>query len=495
MKWRKKASRGWHYITEGVWDVELSSLSVRRRFGIGAIRVLHLIWRGFREDECPLHASALTFTSLMSIVPVLALSLALARGLGGDDAAKTWIRARVADWTDTFQHAKEQADRLSHPHAEVAAGMARAVSTNSITYALADDDSVDPAVLAAQINRMVEAGFSKMDNVSFGALGGVGLALLVWMVIAVLGQVESSFNTVWGITVERSLWRKFTDYLSILLILPFLLLVASSLPIADYVTRYLNPASAQVVNHVLGSGLLKHATVFVLTSLAFAALISLMPNTRVKVVPALSGGAITAILFLLWLWVCAWLQVGAARAGRIYGSFATLPILLAWVNVSWQIVFLGAEAAFAIQNCRTYRMEQRSGQASMRARLTLALAVVTETARLMIRDGKPLDVTAYAQGRQVPVRFLLSVVDELVKAGLMAEVKTASGGYVLLRAPESILVRTIVDGILRTGAPPEALGLATAPPDVIRALVRMDEGLEQALQQHTVRDLVGAASP
>lgn len=218
--WRAKLTRVWRFVTEDVWDLELSALSVRRRFGVSALRVVQLVWKDFRRDECPLHASALTFSTLMSIVPVLALSLALARGLGGEEAAKSWIRNSVADWTSGFAVVEADVAGTLPTVTDVSAGLAGADGSAAANAAPRPSDPVDPAALAHQINHMVEAGFKKMENISFGALGGVGLGLLVWMVIAVLGRVEASFNRVWGVTSERRLYRKFTDYLSVLFVLP-----------------------------------------------------------------------------------------------------------------------------------------------------------------------------------------------------------------------------------------------------------------------------------
>ncbi|MCE9613048.1 MAG: YihY family inner membrane protein [Lentisphaerae bacterium] len=465
-------------MTEDVWDLDLGALSVRRRFGVNFIRVVQLVFRDYRRDECPLHASALTFNSIMSIVPILALSLALARGLGGEDAAKEWVRNRVGDWTHSFAQTEAAVDRHLAQFEGVSPG--------------ADQAAYDAAALARQINSLVETGFEKMGNVNFGALGGVGLAVLIWMVIAVLGQVESSFNGVWGVTVQRPLWRKFTDYISILFILPLLLLAASSLPIADLASRHLDDTSARMVRDVLGSGILKHVMVFTMTSAAFTFLLMFMPNTKVRFVPGASGGVLTAICFLVWMWICAALQVGAVRAGKIYGSFATFPILLAWVNVSWQIILFGAEVAFAIQNCSTYRMEQGASRASVRARLTLALSVVVDAAHGMLQpDGRPFQVGEFVQARRIPMRFLLATLDDLVKAGLMAEVAGVPGRYALLRAPDTVRVKDVFDSILASGVAPGSLGLARVPESVTAVVDQMAKGMNDALANRTVRDVVG----
>lgn len=470
----------WRFVTSEVWDVELTTLSPKYGFGVRAVRVVHLVIRGFREDECPMHASALTFSTLMSIVPVLAISLALARGLGGAEVAKSRIRQTVADWTQTF--------------AVAAATNAPAAGEGSAETGAAGDGDFEPAGLAAKIETLVDDGFKKVENISFGALGGVGLVLLMWMVISVLGRVEASFNRVWGVSVGRSLWRKFTDYVSILMVLPILVVAASSAQAADFATRFLDEATAASVKDFLGSGALKNATVVIMTTLCFGFLIMFMPNTRVRVWPGLAGGFVAGLLFIGWMCLCAAIQVGAARYGKIYGGFAVVPIILAWVYVSWEIVLLGAEVAFAVQNCGTYRMEQGAEKASFRARMVLALSLVLEAARNMLGPGTKLDVAEYARRKRVPVRLLNDVVSQLVGLDILAKVSEGSDGYVLLKAPGSLPVHQILDAISRAGVKPEDLGLADVDPAIGRVVDGMHDRLDASLRDATVRDLLEARS-
>jgi membrane protein len=215
-----------------------------------------------------------------------------------------------------------------------------------------------------------------------------------------------------------------------------------------------------------------------------------VPNTRVKTVPGLCGGIITAILFLLWLWACAKMQVGVARAGRIYGSFAIVPIVLLWVHVSWQIVFFGAEVAFAVQNCATYRMEQGAHRASVRSRITLALAIVMEAASHMMGKRGSVDVADFARERRVPVRFLNDVVKELSREGLLGELSDEPGSYVLLRAPEALQVGEVFDCMLKSGVAPEDLGLSQVPQSIGQLVQQASEGLSGSAADKTIRDLL-----
>ncbi|NQT94746.1 MAG: YihY family inner membrane protein [Lentisphaerae bacterium] len=485
---RGALAKAGRFLTGGAWDIEVTSLPKMKSFGVKSVRVVHLVLRGFRDDECPLHASALTFNTLMAIVPLLALSLAVARGLGGAEAAKDKIRHGVYEWTQRFE-TQEQVE----PSALTPPGPAQASVEGE---ELAEDAVVEdpPPDLAAEINGLVETGFEKVENINFAGLNALGVALLFWMAISVLGRVESSFNRVWGVSSGRSLLRRFADYLSVILILPILALAASSLPVVDFATRFLSEPQAETIRTLMGSGTVKNIMVLLMTTLSFAFLIMFMPNTRVKAKAGLAGGFVTALLFLGWMWLCAAIQVGAARAGKIYGSFAVVPILLTWVYMSWQIILFGAETAFAIQNCGTYRMETGARSASPQSRIPLALSIASEAGRAMLGQADPFSIAEYAVRKQVPVRFLNSIVADLVQADMMGELAGHSGQYVLLRSPDTLKVTDIIRTVVRAGVQPGALGLGTADPAIVETLRKTEEGIARSLDEGTVQDLLTEGS-
>ena len=466
---RAGARRIWRFVSEDVWDIELSSLGALRRLGVAAVRVAHLVLKGFFEDGCPIHASALTFNTLLAVVPALILSLAVARGLGDVGQAQERIRTVIGEWSRGFADAP----------AAVAGGAAPALGEQP------------PGQISREIDRMVERVFERFGKINFTALGGVGLVVLFWMVILVLFGVETAFNVVWGVSRGRPLWRRFSDYLTALIVLPVLVFLASSLPAADLAKSLLHGETARSVQSALGHGPLRNLIVLAASTLCFSFLISFMPNTKVKLVPGLAGGLITALLFIGWIKVCTALQGGAVRLGRIYGSFAVIPIALAWVFVSWEIILLGAEVAFAIQNVRTYRMESGARRANLRSRAILALSIVAEAAKA-VSDGRGcgFEVAEYARRKGVPVRFLNEVVDELVRGGLLAEISQQEARYALMRLPSDLTVKDVMDCIMRSGVGPESLGLSSIEPAIVRAIARADSEVTDALGAATIEDLV-----
>lgn len=473
--------RAWRFVTSDVWDMDLAKLPLKRGLLFRAIRVGYLVVRGFQEDECPLQASALTFSTLMALVPVLALSLAMARGLGGAEVAKERIRAGVHEWTASFSTAVATNQPAGAPREGVGSGLTNAVLTDSdASYAL-----------ASEINLRLEDLLQKVDNISFTGLGGIGLVALIVMVLQVLGQVEASFNRVWGVTVPRSVWRKFTDYVSVLLILPILAVAASSVPVADYVARFLDPRVAQVVQAFVDSAPSKSLTVLLMTTLCFGFVIVFIPNTTVRIGPGLCGGVVTAVLFIVWLKLCAALQIGAANYGKIYGSFAIVPIVLAWVFVSWEILLFGAEVAFGVQNHATYRLEATARKANVPARVLLAVAVLVEVSRCLLKPGRVFRAQEFASERGIPVRFMNEVMDDLVHWGYLGELSGQSG-YALLKAPDQVTVDSVIRDVLQSGVAPQQLGLGSVDRRVWEGLDQLQRKIEEAAGRTTLRDLAGA---
>jgi len=449
-----------------IWDVEITSLSMTRKILIVFFRIVHLIIKGFRDDECSLHAAALTFNTLMAIVPVLALSLALARVFGGDELARAKLKGLIKEWTDRFdrQVVLETYDKPVRPVTPVKKGESQ--------NAAVKEEYIAKLTIAERIEKLVDAAFEKVTGISFAALGAAGIIILLLTVIQGLSTVENTFNRVWGVVEGRSFWRRITDYLSVVIILPFLFMAASSLPLVEFACKMLSAEQATQFKLFMISPAVKNVLVLIITSFTFTFIIMFMPNVNVKLLPGIIGGFVTGILFLLWLWICASFQIWVAGYGRIYGSFALFPIMLAWVAVSWQIILLGAETAFSVQNYKTYKMEQGARNASLETKFVLAIALLTEVARTMMEGEGPFVLSSYSAKNNVPVRLLNEVVDELVHAGFIAELAGQEGKYVLLLPPDKVRLIDVFKKIIAIGVSVNQLGLA----NIARRMERVYSG-------------------
>jgi membrane protein len=435
------SQRAWRFMSESIWEIELSSLSRLKRLGINFVRIVFLVFKGFQDNECPLHASSLTYNSLMAIVPLLALALAVLRGLGAGDWAEQRIVQSIVTMPDQFQ----------------------AFVVNLFTY---------------------------VKNTNFATLGGIGLVLLLWTVVQVLSCVEMSFNRVWGITLHRRLLRTFSDYLSIIMVVPILMVAATTIN-----ATLSNPTLIQLLQerfgyvHFLYSRLLSFLPLLA-TWTAFFFLYKLMPNTRVLTMPAVVSGIIGGSLWVGWQWFYIELQIGISRYNAIYGTLASVPVFLFWLYISWWIILLGAEIGFALQNYATYKMEQKAHGASTQSRIMLALSIMSHAAQSMMINVPHFEINAYARTHRVPVKLINEVVDALVQADLLADVSDGEGRYVLLKVPDSIRVKDIINVIVRQGVTPRSLGLDMLNPAIRHVMGKMDAGSAEALKDFSIADLL-----
>ncbi len=450
-----------------LWDIEIGELGWLGRQSLGGLRVLNLVARGYRHDDCQLHASALTYYTLMSLVPLVALGLALARVFGGAELAHDRIRTEIA----------RLGAQLAGARPETAAHETAIVGE-----------------FVQQLNRVGDRLFEQIGQISFGTLGGIGLVVLIWMAISMLSQVEHSFNRVWN-APPRSLWRKCSDYLTLIVIVPFLALAASTVPVADLAARHLGGWFTGTLGSVGASLPIRQGSTLLLTTLLFMTVFLFVPNTRVRLGPALIGGVVTAAAFLVWLRICTGLQVGVIKYSKLYGGFAVLPILLAWVYASWQIILFGAELSFACQHAATYGREQGARQAGMRARWQLALGLAAELAAAMRNGGPPVHAISFAQRNRLSVRLLNEVLDDLLQAGLIDESASHPGCFLLRHDPSTLAVATVVRAILDRGAPPETLGLHALNPAIGQLLAQAEGSLTRVLDTPVLALATATAAP
>ena len=429
------------FLTHDVWHAELSSLSGLRQLAVRSIRIGQLVIRGFREDDLFMHASALTFTMLVSLVPLLAIAFSVLKGLGAGEEASARLMAALASM---------------------------------------------PEQLQAFVKQILDI----VNRTNFVALGWIGVIILFVTVVQVLSSMETSFNRVWGVRSGRGLWQQFTNYTSITVVVPVLIMAAFAIS-ASLHTRAVAAHLGQAA--FVYRTLLRLAPLFTVW-LAFFFLFVFMPNTRVDRRSAAVSAFVAALLWILWQKIYVALQVGVARYNAIYGTFASVPIFLMWLYMSWVIILLGSELAFALQNHGTYHMERSAALASARARIALALAVMTEAARALLQGQPAFCAATYAAERKVPVRLVNDVVGILSAGGLLAGLADRPGCHALLRAPESVPIAAIIDLVLRQGSGRDDLGLHQLDPAVERLLGNMDDNLQRAIAPATLRDLVAPAA-
>jgi len=430
----KKISR---FLFHDVWDVEISSMSALRAAVVRFVRVAQLVIRGVQEDELPVHASSLTYASLMSLVPMCGIVLAILNGLGFGEARIN----ELLEWTRE---------------------------------------------MPVEFQGFIEQLTSVASGTNFAALGWIGVIFLIFMAIMVLGSIENSFNRIWGIKRSRNYIRRVANYISILVVVP--ILVGAATTVAATLRSEVMMIKLDSVAFLYRQSL----TLLPLFSawLAFGFLYTMLPNTRVRFSSAFISGLVGALLWLAWQKVYITLQLGVGRYNEIYGVFAMIPIFLAWLYMSWVIVLLGAEVAFAVQNEATFHLERFGEKASIKARAAIGLAVMEAAALALGSDAPSFEIGTFARVRKIPVRLLNEVLAFLVQAGWLAEVGERTGSYVLLKAPDTIPVLALIDKLLNEGITPEHLGLDHLGSSIEAMMVRLDEGLRQSFDGFTLEDMV-----
>ena len=299
----------------------------------------------YLDNNCALHAAGLTYFSMLALVPILCVLLTVAKLCGADDLAKRQVNERVEDWIVQIEHGQD--DKV----ASVIPGLSSQAETRR----------AQAEALAAQARMLRDGLFERIDSFNIGTLGWIGFALLVWTVISSISMVETSFNQIWGVPKPRSLWRRALLYLAIAVVLPIFAAAAMSVPVLNVVkdvivatlgATWLTQWASDWLIRFLDSWALRFLITLVLASFFFALVFDVIPHCRVRLRAALIGGCATALLFGLWMKVCAVAQVGIANSSALYGSFAFLPIVLAWLYMSWQIILFGAALTRTIDNPR-----------------------------------------------------------------------------------------------------------------------------------------------
>jgi membrane protein len=360
------------FIRQDIWRIRRTNLPPGKSFFLTIIRVLILSIRGFDEDRCQLRASAITFYSLISIVPVAAMAFGIAKGFGFEKMLEAQLRIKLAG------------------HKEI-------------------------------LDNVIQFSHSLLESAKGGVLAGAGLIVLFWAVIKVLGQIEDSLNDIWGIKERRSLGRKFSDYLSLMLVCPVLVILSSS------VTVFVTTQVTLILDKITILGAFSPIVFFLLKLLPYCLLWGLftflyifMPNTKVRFTSGLLAGIITGTLFQIIQWGYITFQIGAAKYNAIYGSFAAFPLFLVWLQLSWLIVLYGAELSFAHQNVDTYEFEPDALQASLRLKKLLSLQIAQHVIKNFARGGAPLTARQISQKLEIPLRLVNEILFELVQSRLFS---------------------------------------------------------------------------
>ena len=368
------------------------------RWLVQQYRLLFYTAHGLLEHGTLVRSAALTFYTLMSLVPLLALVFAVVKGFGLADGL-------VENLYELFPQ---------HP------------------------ETVDYVVGFAE---------NALARTQGGVVAAVGLVMLFWAVIRVFGSIESAFNNIWEVKVARSIARQWTDYIAVVMIVPVLWILANT--VGNYIEQQLG-----LYDKWYFTTLSRLASMVVIWTM-FTLLYLIIPNARVRFQSALMAGIVAGTIFLLFQWGYVYVQRWMTSYNAIYGSFAALPLFLIWMQTSWEILLFGGELSFAYQNISRFAEERESLRISYDQRRKVLLAVMILVARNFRDHGGTLPADEIRERLGLPTRIVNDILFQLVQAGQLIAVRSGDGEREVAFAPAHDLASVTVYGILeaveRTG--------------------------------------------
>ncbi len=373
MNLKKSISKIQYFIEREIWIIDLSVFPFFKKVLYKFLQIVIMTFKGFNEDRVQLRASALTYYSLLSIVPIFAMAFGIAKGFGLDEKLTEIITEKLS------------------AHQEI-------------------------------MHQVINFANTMLNNTKGGVIAGIGVVLLLWSVLKVMSHIEESFNAIWGIGKGRSIIRKFTEYIAIMIVGPILLILSSSL------TVYISSKTEMLVNNVQMLHYAKTGVSFFLGFspyfvfwLLLTMVYMVMPNTKVKFLSALVGGVISGTLFVLVQWAYVKFQIGVSQFNAIYGSFAALPLFLIWLRISWLIVLFGAELSFSYQNLEIFKLSNESENISLNFKKKLSVYIVHYVVKEFYKGNAPT-IQEIKNKLSLPFKVVSKISEELIDSGIFSKI-------------------------------------------------------------------------
>ncbi len=389
------------FLGVDIWRTSVKELTPGKSFLIMQLRVLALALRGVREDKVLLRAPALTFYSLLSIVPAVALAFGIAQGFGLEMYLERQMRAALVGREEVYRFLMELTESFLH-------------------------------------------------QIHGGTIAVFGLAFLLYTITMLLSNIEKSFNEIWQVSKGRPWFRKFSDYFAMMFIAPLFFIVAGA------ATVYLNTQIQEISSTILSPLLLSlgRLTPYILIWIVFTLLYIIMPNTNVQFSSALVAGIIAGTIFQLVQWGYIAFQIGVSSYGAMYGSFAAVPLLLIWMQVSWAVVLFGAELSYANHNVENYEFEAETRNISPFNRKVLSLYILQLLVSNFQKGERPLTPKQVSGTLHIPNNLVRNILNELEEVKLVSVIKvnqTKKSAYQPALDINSISIKIVLERLDHKG--------------------------------------------
>ncbi|MCC8087695.1 MAG: YihY/virulence factor BrkB family protein [Rikenellaceae bacterium] len=360
------------FVTDGIWkkgEDEYGSKALR--FIVRQLKILLFTAKSYGKDQLIIRSAALTFYTMMAIVPFAAIIFGIAKGFMFENSISAYLYAKFPNYTGL-------------------------------------------------VSQIIEFANALLERTKGGIIAIIGVLVLMWAVIKVFINIESSFNHIWEIRKSRSFTRKLSDYLSVLLVAPIFWFVTNN---ASNVigTSIDNAVSGTIMASVVD--LLGYLLPWLIISIMLTVVYFVMPNTKVRFRSAVSAAVIAAAALYIFQTVYFYSQTRISNYNAIYGSFAALPLFLIWLNISWQIIMFGAEMSFGYQNIEKYEFERETYKISLDYKRKIMLVVMHRIASNFEKGKRPMDDEQIAKAANLPVRIVRDVLYDLEQANLVVSLE------------------------------------------------------------------------
>ena len=345
------------------------------------VKMLYAICRDLADGQLSLRAMSLVYTTLITIVPLLAISFSVLKGFGVHNEIEPWLLGYLAPLGEKAQE----------------------ITENIIVF---------------------------VDNIKVGVLGALGFCTLIYSVIALMQKIESAFNFIWRISQSRTLVRRFSDYLSVLLFGPFLIFLSAGLTTTARNTPIIEQVSLITGTHFLEflASIVSVIVPYIVMTFGFCFFYIYMPNTRVKFKAAFIGGLFAALMWKVMGWGFTNVIAASTTYVAIYAAFATIIVFMIWLYLSWLVILMGANIAFYVQNPKYIQIARKEIILSNRLRVALGLSIMDELADNQYAEGKGLDAEGLGVRFSMPIIAIQNMLDALEQGGVVVNSGSQRGG-------------------------------------------------------------------
>ena len=356
------------FIKNGVWETDEETVK-EKKWGwlLRPFKIIILTAKGMGRHNITINASALSFYTLTSLVPIAAMVFGLMKGFGLYDSLLEYIHTLIPN----------------------------------------DNGTIDG---------FIQIAINKLNQARGGIVASAGFIFLLWSVIMVFSNVERVFNNIWEIKKQRPFSRKFTDYVAVIFVAPILWIISNSMIV------YIRNRVTDFTGTWIGDFLFTLISIIAIW-LMFTFIYIVLPNTKVKLKGAFIAGVIAGTSFQIFQWAYVWLQGYMTSYNAVYGTLAAIPLFFIWLQTSWQILLFGAELSFAYQNIERFEMERNAENMSHNERRKVLLATMMTIVRHFVEQKKPVDSETISTELNMPLRIVRDVVFDLENAGMVAAVK------------------------------------------------------------------------